>query len=366
MPTRWAQGVIVVVKNDRFAISRAVRGVESSLPVRSVASSGLLDRRPVVGIARDLTGTVESVGVSRLTTIALFSTLSVLWGLSFPAIAVGLDYLPPLLFAAFRYDVAALLLLSYAVLRIDEWRPRGRNDYSAVAGGGLFLVAGNGFLFVGQQTVPSAVAAILQAMIPIATALYALLLLGERLSPIGSVGVGVGFVGIGFVVQPDPANVLAGDTLGRLLVLGQVCSVSLGGVLIQRAEPTIGRISLTGWSMLVGAVVLHVASLGLGELLAGDAIVPVTVGVIVYLGVFSTAIAFFIYFTILEKHGAFQAALVAYLVPVVATVVGVVVLDETIGLPTLVGFGLVAAGFALLKRETIADVVDVSPGIGRP
>lgn len=304
--------------------------------------------------------------MSRRLDVSLFLLLSVLWGLSFPAITVGLEYLPPLLFAALRYDVAAVLLLVYATVRVDHWRPNGRNNLSAIAGGGVFLVAGNGLLFVGQQTVPSGVAAILQALVPIATALWALPLLGERLSPIGAAGVAVGFLGIGLVIQPDPNDLLAGDTTAQLLVVGQVFSVALGGVLIQRAGPTIDRVPLTGWSMLVGAIVLHVVSLGTGELPNGDATALTAVGVVLYLGIFSTAIAFFIYFTILGERGAFEAALVAYLVPVVATVVGVLVLDESIGLLTFAGFGLVAVGFATLKRRAIADVAGITADVGRP
>ncbi|WP_255168034.1 DMT family transporter [Natrononativus amylolyticus] len=300
--------------------------------------------------------------MSRLLEVSLFLFLAVLWGLSFPAIAVGLEYLPPVLFAAFRYDVAAVLLLAFAAWRVGGWLPRGRNNLLAIAGGGLFLVAGNGLLFIGQQTVPSGVAAIITALVPIFTALWAFVLLGERLSPVGAAGVGIGFLGIGFVIQPDPANLLAGDTVARLLIVGQVISVALGGVVVQRAAPTMGRVSLTGWSMLVGAVVLHVVSLGLGEG-AGDGVTaPTAIGAVIYLGVFSTAVAFFIYFTILEEHGAFETALVAYLVPVVATVAGVFVLGETISPLAFVGFGLVATGFAVLKRRAIAEMVGFASG----
>ena len=86
----------------------------------------------------------------------------------------------------------------------------------------------------------------------------------------------------------------------------------------------------------------------------------------VYLGVFSTAVAFLIYFYILEEHGAFQVSLVAYLVPIVATLVSLFVLGEAIGALTLVGFGLVATGFALLKRRAIADLTGLGTGVGRP
>jgi len=295
--------------------------------------------------------------VSRWYATALFVTLATMWGLSFPAISVGLEYIPPLLFAAFRYDTAAVLLLGYAALSTDGWRPVGGNDRQAIVFGGLFLVAGNGLLFIGQQTVPSGVAAILQAMVPIATALWALGLLGERLSTAGSVGVALGFLGVALVVQPNPGNLLAGDTAGRLIILGQVASVSLGSVLVDRAQPSMERVPMTGWAMLVGGLVLHLLSLAAGEPVPASVADPAAVGAVAYLGVFSTALAFIIYFTILHDRGAFEASLVAYLVPVVATVVGVAVLGETVSVLSLVGFVVVFLGFALLKRRALVDMV---------
>jgi len=295
--------------------------------------------------------------VSRLSAAVLFVALAIAWGLSFPAISVGLGYLPPLLFAALRYEVAALLLLGYAVATTDSWRPVGRNNVEAILGGGVFLIGGNGLLFIGQQTVPSGVAAILQALVPILTALWALALLGERLSAVGAVGAALGFLGVGLIVQPDPNNLLAGDTTGRLIILGQVLLVSLGGVLVQRAAPSMERVGMTGWAMLVGGGLLHVISVGSGEVPTRSALAPTAVGAVVYLGVFSTALAFLVYFKILSEQGAFEASLVAYLVPVVATVVGVFLLGETVGALTVVGFLVVFVGFALLKRHALVDLV---------
>jgi len=293
--------------------------------------------------------------------VVLFLSLGVLWGLSFPAIAVGLEVLPPILFAAARYDVAAVLLLAVAAFGGRSVRPGECGDLLAILGGGVFLVAGNALLFLGQQTVPSGVAAIIQSLIPIITALWALLLLGERISAVGAAGVAVGFFGVGLVIQPDPSNLLTGDVLGRLLIVGQACSVALGGVLIQRASPTLDRVPLAGWAMALGSLLLHGLSLGLGERLARPVPVPTAVGAVLYLGVFSTAIAFYIYFVLLEEYGAFETALVSYLVPLVATTVGVVLLDEAIGPTTLAGFGLVAAGFAILKRRAIAQLLGNRP-----
>ena len=104
-------------------------------------------------------------------------------------------------------------------------------------------------------------------------------------------------------------------------------------------------------------LVLHALSFGAGESAPGAVPAPMALGAIVYLGVFSTALAFVIYFTILEERGAFETSLVAYLVPVIATIIGTVLLDESIGVLSVVGFVVIFAGFALLKRRSLRDLV---------
>ncbi|WP_324665172.1 DMT family transporter [Haloarcula sediminis] len=293
----------------------------------------------------------------RLYTVGLFVLLATLWGLSFLAIEVGLRSLEPVLFAAFRYGIAAVLLLGMALARREDWRPAGRPDVDAIVGGGAFLVAGNALLFVGQQTVPSGVAAIMQSLVPVLTSLWALALLPEeRVSAVGAVGILLGLVGVGLIVRPDPANLLGGDAVGRLLILGQAASVALGGVIIQRAGPSLDPAALSGWSMAVGGALLFAVSAALGEPFALPATVPGWAAV-AYLGVFATAVAFFIYYTLLEVRGALETSLVAYLVPVVATVVGIAVLGESVTLPTVAGFLLVFTGFVLLKRRAIAELL---------
>jgi drug/metabolite transporter (DMT)-like permease len=234
-----------------------------------------------------------------------------------------------------------------------SWRPTGRANLAAILAGGVFLVGANAFLFVGQQTVPSGVAAIMQSLVPIATSLWALgLLPEERLSAVGAVGIGLGFLGVVLIVRPDPANLLGDRVVGRLFIAVQVAGVSLGGVLIQRARPTLDNAALSGWSMLLGGLLLHAASAALGEPFALPA-TPRTGAAVGYLGVFATGLAFAIYFHLLETRGAVETSLVAYLVPVVATVVGVVVLEESTTAWTLLGFLVVFAGFLVLKRRAI-------------
>lgn len=286
--------------------------------------------------------------------VALFLGLALLWGGSFSAIEVGLEYLPPVLFAALRYDVGGVLLLGYAAVAATEWLPSTRRDLTAVAVGGVVSIGGNGLLFVGQQYTTSGVAAIIYSLNPILTVGFAwLVLTEERFSPLGLVGVVLGFAGVAVVARPDPANLFAAAVVGKLLVALSAVAIALGSVLIRRADPTLPQVSFVAWSMLVGAAVLHAASLAVGEPTAGLALPPVAVGAFVYLTVLSTAVAFVLYFTLLSTHGPLEANLVSYAVPVVATVLGWALLAEPVSVWTAVGFLLILAGFVLVKRTAL-------------
>ncbi len=295
--------------------------------------------------------------MTSLRPVALFLALGLLWGLSFPAITVGLSSLDPLFFAATRYDVAAVVLLAYAVLGTERWRPRTRGDLVAVLAGGTFLVAGNSLLFVGQQTTTSGVAAIIYSLIPILTTVFAFLLLAdERLSRTGLLGLALGLLGVGIIARPDPGNLLAAGVVGKLLVLAAAVSVALGSVIIRRVSPSLNDAGLTGWSMLVGALFLHASSLAAGESLPVAVSTEVLVAV-AYLGTLATAVAFLIYFHLLGAYGPLRSNLVSYVVPVVATVAGALLLDEPITPLTVVGFAVIFLGFVLVQRRSLARFV---------
>nr|WP_267902877.1 EamA family transporter [Halomarina oriensis] len=296
----------------------------------------------------------------------MFVLLASLWGLSFPAISVGLASLDPLLFAAIRYDIAAVLLLVFSMLTLDthRWIPRTRNDVGAVASGGLFLVAGNSLLFVAQQTIPSGVAAILYSLIPLLTTGFAVVVLHERLSAVQLLGIAVGLLGVAIVARPDPNALLAADVVAKGLVVVAAASVALGGVLVQRFGPTLADAGTTGWAMLSGALVLHGASLVTGEGLPAAVPSEEVLFAVSYLGVLATALAFLVYFTLLGDYGPLQTNLVSYLVPVVATVAGAALLGEAVTAATLVGFAVIFLGFLLVQFRSIRAYARGEPTSG--
>lgn len=294
--------------------------------------------------------------MSVLRNVALFLSLSALWGTAFVAIGAGLAYIPPVLFAAIRYDLAGVLLVAYLARTGAPTIPRSPADWATVGVGALLVIgAYNALLFTGQQTVSSGVAAILIATNPIlATVFSRLLLPDERLDRRGTSGLVLGFVGVWLVVRPTPDALLSSDVFAAGLVIGAAVTVALGSVVIQRLDHGLTAAGTVAWSCVLGAIGLHVLSVGLPTETVGDvAVTPVAIAAVVYLAIFASAIGYVVYFDLLARVGAIQINLVSYAAPVFAVLFGWLLLGEGIDAPTLAGFLAITVGFLLIKWEAI-------------
>lgn len=291
----------------------------------------------------------------RTRNLGLFVLLAGLWGLSFPAISAGLQSLPPLLFATARYGVGGALLLAFLVVRGTDWRLRTREDALSILLAGAFLVAGNSMLFVGQRTVPSGVASILYGLIPVLTTGFAAALLpSAALTGRRIVGVVVGLLGVVVIAQPDPSNLLSAEVVGMGFVVFAALSVALGSVLLRTRSPTVGTATMTAWAMVVGGAMLFGGALAVGERPADVTPSLVALVAVLYLAVFASAVAYVVYFTLLERLGPLEINLVSYVVPVFATIGGIILLDESLTVAMVVGFGCIAGGFVVLKAGALA------------
>ncbi|WP_324757999.1 DMT family transporter [Haloarcula montana] len=285
----------------------------------------------------------------------LFVALAVAWGSAFTAIKAGLDYFPPVLFAAFRYDLAGLLMLGYAVYTTDRWRPRTRPEWTLVGIGGLFMIAAyHAFLFVGELGVTSAVAAIVVSLSPVLTTAFARVFLpDERLTALGVVGLLVGFVGVAVLSNPEQGAIVTSRTVSLFLVFLAATAFALGSVLTRRVDADLPIETMEAWSMLLGAVIMHGASAAIGESFAAVRWEPRGLFALGYLVVVASALGFLVYFDLLERLGPIEINLVSYAAPIVAAITGVLFLPEELTAATVAGFALIFAGFVLLKRDAI-------------
>lgn len=307
----------------------------------------------------------------RYRNLGLFLVLAVLWGSAFMAIKAGLAYFPPVLYAALRYDVAGIVMLGYAWYVLDDPIPRTRGEWQLVGIGATFLIAAyHALLFVGETdpAVTSATAAIVVSLSPVLTTACARLVLPrERLEPLGVVGLLCGLVGVVVLAQPNPSNLLTSDLLATLMIFFATLSFAVGSVLTRRSDTALPIESLEAWSMLGGALLMHVISVMIGESPGTITITTEAVAALGYLSIFASAIGFLIYFELLERLGPIEINLVSYAAPPVAAVSGFLVLGERITLTTVIGFAIILAGFVLIKRTAIKrEIVDFRTDPARP
>jgi drug/metabolite transporter (DMT)-like permease len=216
------------------------------------------------------------------------------------------------------------------------------------------IAAYHAFLFVGETdpAVSSAAAAIVVSLSPILTAGFSRLWLpSERLTPAGVLGLLLGLSGVVVLARPSPGTV--GVSPGIALVVLAALSFAAGSVLNRRIDAALPVETLEAWAMLVGAALLHVASVAVGEPATAVEFTGRSVGALVYLAVAASALGFLVYFDLLERLGPVEINLVSYAAPPSAAVVGFLLLGEVVDTATVAGFFVILAGFTLLKRDAV-------------
>ncbi|SFR69285.1 DMT family transporter [Halogeometricum limi] len=284
----------------------------------------------------------------------LFLALACFWGTSFVAIEAGLEYFPPVLFAGIRYAIAGVVIFGYAAWTTDRWYPRGRAEWTSVGIAGVFIIAAyHALLYLGEMHVNGAVAAVVVSLTPVLTAVFAAVLLDESLDAVAGLGFLLGIAGVVVVADPNPANLLSSNLLGIALIFLGGVSFAAGAVLSTPFRTDLPSAPTQAWAMLVGAGVLFVGAFARGESPAAIEWTTTAVVSLTYLTLVSGVVGFLIYFALHERVGATEINLVGYLEPVVASLAAWVLLGHVVDQTTLVGFLVIFAGFALVKRDTI-------------
>jgi drug/metabolite transporter (DMT)-like permease len=274
----------------------------------------------------------------------------VVWGSTYLGIALTIETMPPLLAASARFLLAGALLYGVASRLGDRSvdRPGRREWLWAFLTGVPLLTLANGSVGLGQQTVDSGIASLIIASVPLWIALLDRLVFGRRLSRQAIVGIAVGFGGVALLIGPTGGAGI--DRVGALLLVGASISWAVGSLLARSAvlpqRPLVG----VAMQMLAGGSVLALegALFGeLGEVHPGE-ISGRSLAGLVFLVLFGSILAFSCYVWLLRSTRTSLVATYAYVNPVVAVLLGWAVLDESIGLRTVVAGGIILAAVALI------------------
>jgi len=272
----------------------------------------------------------------------LFVAMSLLWGVPYLLIKIAVSEVDPSFLVFVRLGLSALVLLPLALMR-GTVGPLKRYWQTLVTIGTVGIVLPFLLIAYGEQHITSSLAALLIAADPLFVVLLALRMdATERVSGWRLCGLLLGFVGVAVLLGLN----VGGDALGVLggaLVLGAAVCYALSALW---AKP-IAEVSPLGGT----AVTSTIATIALAPLAAFN--VPshipsaAVLGSMVALGLVCTALAYVVYFSLIGAAGAGRAALITYVNPAVAVLVGALILAEPITVGTIAGFTLIVLGCAL-------------------
>jgi drug/metabolite transporter (DMT)-like permease len=293
-----------------------------------------------------------------------FAIIYFVWGSTFLAIRVGVREVPPFLLAAMRFSVAGLVLCLWTLAR-GERLPRGREWASAFALAMLIFVLDYGLLFWSEQRVPSGIAAVMLALIPVFMTLSEIILLRtQRLTPRLAVALLIGIAGVAVLISRS-LN-LGGEPIDRAgavaLIIASV-TWSIASALTRKLPLPASKAMSSGVQMLVGGIMLGLVAGGLGEFRNFHP-ESVSRGVwlaLAYLIVAGSIIGFTAYIWLIHHESPTKVGTYAYVNPVVAVLLGYFLGGEALGLRTIAGTLLVLVSVVVITTTKAKDVVEAIP-----
>ena len=283
-------------------------------------------------------------------------TVYIVWGSTYLAIRVAVETLPPLLHASVRFLVAGSVMYLVLLLRGGPKRVRvspAQLGASAIVGTSL-LLGGNGLVAIAEQDVPSGLAALIIASVPLWVVVLRAIF-GDRVSRGTLVGVVGGFAGVGILVLSGGAAGGA-ETEGVLLLVLASVAWATGSFCSARLPLPGDPFVSTAVQMLCGGFVLGVAAVLSGELSGLDlkSFSVASMMAVAYLVIAGSLAAFTAYTWLLKNAPISKVSTYAYVNPVVAVFLGWLILAEEITVPIVAGAAIIVAAVAFIVRHEAA------------
>ncbi len=288
-----------------------------------------------------------------------FSIIYFAWGSTFLAIRIGVQDLPPLLFAALRFLSAGIALFGWTLVRGEQ--PPGRREWASVSLlAFLIFVVDYGLLFWAEQRVPSGLVAVVLATIPAFTALSEIAILQtQKLTIRLASALLVGIAGVAVLttrtINLDSAPI---DRVGAIGLLIGALSWSIASVLNRKLPLPASKTVSSGAQMLVGGVMLAAASAVAGEWprFHPAAVSPSAWLALLYLIIVGSVVGFTAYLWLIHHESPTKVGTYAYVNPVVAVLLGYLLAGEALGPRTILG-----TFFVLVSVVVITTTRKVKP-----
>lgn len=289
-------------------------------------------------------------------TLLAFAIIYFVWGSTFLAIRVGVREVPPLILASMRFFVAGAALFLWLKLKGTP-SPSGREWMAASLLSVCIFVVDYGLLFWAEQRVPSGIAAVMLATIPVFMALSEILILRtQQLTSRLAVALLVGIGGVAVLVSRSLGLGEAPiDRAGAVALVVAAISWSIASALTKKLPLPASKAMSSGAQMLAGGILLALTAAAFGEF-RGFHITAVSRGAwwaLAYLIVAGSIVGFTAYVWLLHHESPTKVGTYAYVNPVVAVIVGYFLGGETVGPRTLMGTALVLVSVIVITTTRV-------------
>ena len=277
----------------------------------------------------------------------------VVWGSTYLGIAIAIETFPPFFIMAIRFAIAGSVLLAWEVIRggRDFRLPSRREIRDSAIVGTLLLGVGNGFVALAQTRVPSGIAAILIAVIPLWFAVLGRIYFKERLPRLVIVGIGIGLAGVALLVWPFGSGANAIDIVGVAILIVAPIGWAHGSLFsAHKAHLPARPLMATSLQMLFGSLALAIEAVLTGEpaRFNPSAVSAASLWALLYLTVVGSLVAFNAYAWLLRNAPLSLVGTYAYVNPVVAVALGAIILSEPVTPRTLIASAVIIGAVAMI------------------
>jgi drug/metabolite transporter (DMT)-like permease len=279
----------------------------------------------------------------------VFAGLGIIWGLPYFFIKIAVQEVPPFALAFCRVVLAAMILVPMACRR-GALRPLGKHKAAVIAFGLVEFAIPFSLISLGERWISSSVTGILIAMVPLSIALIQRFFgIREALGGWRIAGLVIGFVGVAALLGTGPISGWLGWAGAGCMLVSTVC-YAVGPLIIQRHLRDLDSIGPLAASLVVAGIVLLIpAALEIPSSLPSHS----AVASIAVLGIVCTAVAMLLMFYLVNHAGAARASVITYINPVVATLLGVLLLNERLGPGGFIALALILLGSWLATRGAV-------------
>jgi drug/metabolite transporter (DMT)-like permease len=291
--------------------------------------------------------------------ILAYLTVCIVWGSTYLAIRVAVNDMPFLAFAGVRFFAAGGLIL--IVARLKGWAfPSTVTDYKTLVFAGVMLLfISNGLICWAEMWIESSMAALLVASVPLFMALIELIVPGEqRIGRLGWVGLVIGFIGVAFLVSPHLS--LEGRTFPAMMAaLAASLNWAIASIYLKRRTVSGSMMPNVGIQMFTaGIAFLVAASFSGGISLAGAS--NSGIAALLYLIFIGSILAYSAFYYMLKALPAAKAGTYAYVNPIVAVILGALILKEAVTTQNIIAASIILGGVILVQMSKVTPVKESS------